>query len=359
MNVLDKKHFDISVIDGYNKTFNFIQSFRSSGKTTSMLRKIYKKFLNEGQPSVIIRRNIVDISEQYIDDTEKVINKFLADNEKVKFYYKAAQLKEGVVDIYINEYDFKNHQNPFIRIVALSIKLMRLKSGILNNVAFFMYDEYIIDIYNGEKYLPNEVIKFKELYNTYIRESSNIRCFFLGNIYSIYNPFHDWLKLPYEKVADGCYLTGDNYLYNKYKGNPELIEELKNNPLYKDDPDYTNYALYGIAVNDLNKIIVPKEPQNFKLVYLFKTDSRYIGIFRTQIYNQENYLYWAATLEWNQDYQRLAMCFDFASLGQNAFIPDRDLLMRVRPLKYAMQHRQIAFDNIGTSYALEYIYSFI
>lgn len=359
MPVLDNKHFDISIIDGYNKVFNFIQSFRSSGKTTSVFRKVYKKYIADKSPSIVIRRNIVDISEQYINDTEKVINKFLDDDKKIKFFYKATNLKDGIVDIYLSEKDLKSHENVFIRIVSLSIKMMRLKSGILNNVAYFVYDEYIIDIYNGEKYLMNEVIKFKELYNTYIRESPNIRCFFIGNIYSIYNPFHDWKKLDYSKVCDGCYITGEDYVYNKYKGNPELIEELKKNPLYKDDPEYTNYALYGIAVNDLNKIIVPKEPKNFKLVYLFKTDSKYIGIFRTQIYNQESYLYWACGLEWNQEYQRQAMCFDFASLGQNAFIPDRDLLMRVRPLKYAMQHRQIAFDNIGTSYALEYLYSFI
>lgn len=356
---IDNIHFDVSVTDGYNKTFNFFQSCRSSGKTTSLFRKAYKAFKTKNQPSVIIRRQLVDLTEQYINDCQIPINKFLGENEKIQFYYKLSSVKDGIVDIYLSKEDFENHKNVFLRFVALGIKMARLKSGILENVAYFIYDEYIIDIYHGEKYLTSEVIKFKELYNTYIRESSSIKCYFSGNVYSIFNPFHEWKKLNYSQVSEGCIIQGDDYVYYKFKPSKELLDMLLENPLYKDDPEYAAYALHGIPVNDKNKIIVPKQPQNFGLVYLFKTDNRYIGIFRTNDFHQNDFLYWAASIEWNEEYQRQAMCFDFASLGENAFIPDRDLLMRVRPLKYAMQHRKVAFDNIGTSYALEYIYSFI
>ena len=358
MEKFDNIHIDLSKLDGYNKRFVFVQSPRSTGKSTIMCKKIYKAFKEENRPSLIIRRQIVDISEQYINDMEGVINKFLPDDEKIKFYYKSTSIKEGIIDIYINENDMKLHKNVFLRFTALSIKMVRLKGGFLKNIKYMFYDEYIIDVYNGEKYLPNEVIKFKELYNTYYRESPDLKAYFMGNIYSIFNPFHDWIKLDYNKIFDGCILSGDNWIYNKYEPTQELIDLLMKNPLYQDDPDYTNYALYGIAVNDLNKIIVANQPQNFKLAYLFKTNNKYIGVYRTGLYNQESYLYWAASIKWNPDYQRQAMCFDFGQLGINTFIPDRDLLMRLRPLKYAMQHRNIAFDNIATSYALEYIYSF-
>ena len=40
----DDIHFNCNIIDGYNKTFNFIQSARSTGKTTDLFRKAYKFF---------------------------------------------------------------------------------------------------------------------------------------------------------------------------------------------------------------------------------------------------------------------------------------------------------------------------
>lgn len=39
----DKMHWNPCRMDSYNKPFNFCISARSSGKTTAMLLKIYKK----------------------------------------------------------------------------------------------------------------------------------------------------------------------------------------------------------------------------------------------------------------------------------------------------------------------------
>ena len=352
----DDIHFNCNIIDGYNKTFNFIQSARSTGKTTDLFRKAYKFFNKYNKPTIVLRRNIVDITEQYVDDLAKVINKLL--ENKIQFFYKSSNLYNGIVDIYLSASDLKNKTNPFLRIIALSKKMNTLKGGVLDNVALLIYDEYIIDIYNGEKYLPNEVLKFKEIYNTYQRESSGLRCYFLGNIYSVFNPFHEWKNIPYNKIVDGIILQGDDWIYNKYKLHPKLKEELLKNPLYKDDKAYRDYALEGIPVNDLNKIIIPKLPQNFKMVYLFKTQNKWIAVYRTTIYQGLEFIYWAGEINWNPEYQRLSMCFDFASLGINSFIPDRDIILRLMPLKYAIMNRNIAYDNIATSYTLEYLSSF-
>lgn len=354
----DNIHFNCSIIDGYNKDFNFIQSARSSGKTTGIMRKSYKYRIKYNMATLILRRNIVDITELYIDDLKKVINKFLEDDEKIEFFYKSSSLKDGMVDIYLSQDDLKHKNNPYIRIIALSNRMNKLKGGVLMNVGLIIYDEYIIDVYNGEKYLPNEIMKFQEIYNTYQRESKNLKCYFLGNIYSVYNPFHEWKNIPYNKIVDGIILQGNNWVYNKYALNPKLKEELMKNPIYADDVNYRKYALEGIPVNDLNKIIVSKLPQNFKLAYLFKTQNKWIGVYRTTIYNQESYLYWAGEIQWQEEFQRMSMCFDFASLGYNSFIPDKDMIMKIRPLKYSLMNRRIAFDNIGTSYTLEYLYSF-
>lgn len=355
----DDIHFNCNIIDGYNKDFNFIQSARSTGKTTDILRKAYKYFKLYNKPTIILRRNVVDINELYIDDLKKPINKFIEqESDKINFYYKSSALGNGIVDIYLSEAALKNKTNPFIRLIALSKKMQSLKGGVLDNVGLIIYDEYIIDVYNGEKYLPNEVFKFKEIYNTYQRESSHLKCYFLGNIYSTFNPFHEWKKIPYDKISDGCILSGDDWIYNKYKLHPALREQLLKNPLYKDDPVYTDYALNGIAVNDLNKIIVQRLPQNYKMAYLFKTQNKWIAVYRCSLYQGQEFLYWAGEINWNPEYARLSMCFDFANLGINSFIPDRETILRLLPLKYAIMNRSIAYDNIGTSYTLEYLYSF-
>ena len=72
----DDIHFNCNIIDGYNKEFNFIQSARSTGKTTDIMRKSYKYRTKYQLATLILRRNIVDITELYLDDLCKVINTF-------------------------------------------------------------------------------------------------------------------------------------------------------------------------------------------------------------------------------------------------------------------------------------------
>lgn len=65
----DKIHYTPRRIDSYNKPFNFITSEREAGKTTSVIAfKLYKAWYHEHRPSIILRRNIVDITETYITD---------------------------------------------------------------------------------------------------------------------------------------------------------------------------------------------------------------------------------------------------------------------------------------------------
>ena len=85
----DKLHYSPRKLDSYNKPFNFITSEREAGKTTAIpATKIYKAWKHHNRPSIIIRRQIVDITTTYIDDLNDSINDFLSEKQKIQFVYK-------------------------------------------------------------------------------------------------------------------------------------------------------------------------------------------------------------------------------------------------------------------------------
>lgn len=131
----------------------------------------------------MIRRRIADITETYVHDIESVINKF--EDEPIKLVFKKGSISEGIVDVRVEGTD-----EIFFRVIGLSNPMMRIKSLMLANLGCIIYDEFICNTKLGEKYLENETFKFSELYNTFQREcEGTLRCVFMGNPYSIYNPY--------------------------------------------------------------------------------------------------------------------------------------------------------------------------
>ena len=202
---LDNLHFNYSEIDGYAKPFNFIISEREAGKSTATWLKVYNKFKKEGKPSIVIRRQIADITEVYITDIQEVINKFMPEDEKLQFIFKKGSLKEGIADIKLL---VNGEEKLFLRVVALSNPMSRIKSLIVRNLAYIIFDEFICNMRLGEKYLPDEAFKFKEVYNTFQRETSNLKAYFCGNPYSLYNPYFVWIGVPTNKLKRGTILAG-------------------------------------------------------------------------------------------------------------------------------------------------------
>lgn len=358
-NNYDNIHITADKIDCYNKIFNFIQSLRSIGKTTLMARKMIKTFEEEGRCSLLLYSQVIDITESRIADIQSAMNKFRTKEKQVRFYYKASALKEGVVDVYTSSDDLKNKVHPIFRILALSKPTYILKGGVLFNLKYIFMDEYIVNIYAKEKYRDDMVFKFQEIYNTYLRESDYIRCYFFGNIYSHFNPFHEWKGLDMNNMLPGTKQLTDDTFYWNVKPSEQLLEELRKNPLYKNPNDpYTKYALEGIAVNDLNKKVIPTQPKGYRMQYLFKYNNMYIAIYCSTNTTNE-FPYWASVVNWNPNNQRQAMCFDFSQLGRGTFMPSRQMILMLMPLKNALMSWSIAYQSVSVSYYLEYIYSFI
>ena len=354
----DKIHYNTRKIDSYDKPFNYIISPRIAGKTTAVWNKIYKRFKTKGQPSIVLRRRINDITEAYIQDIGTTINKFLPDNKQIKLEFKKGDIKEGIINVTIEG-------KIFIRVIALSNPKSRLKSMVLRNVAFIVFDEFICDTMQGEKYLDDEVGKFKEIYTTYSREcdDSVLKCYFMGNPYSVYNPYFADINVDYSKVLPGCLLTGLVWALECYKLKPELIEWIKkHNPLALLEDDYAKYAFGGINVNDVNFSIMQKQPNNYVLKYVFRIQNRYLGVFKCNKDRNINGFdfgkYWIKVID-SVGADRTIYAVDFNNLikGSELLTPDTRYILHC--LKYSIAKNETTYQSIECAYLIQAIYSII
>lgn len=347
----DNIHFSSRVIDGYNLPFNFIISEREAGKSTDIWLKAYKEFVTNGGTTLVIRRKITHITKAYIDDIAQIINKFTDDN--VKFVYAVSTIDDGIVDVYIGE-------KRFLRICALSCDITALKSLVLRDLKYIIFDEFICNPKFKEKYLHNEAFKFMEVYNTFRRESVNLKCYFMGNPYSLFNPYFMHFNVCTALLKRGAIITDKkSYVIQCYEITPELRAKiLEENPLYQFDNAYTKYAFEGQNINDMNIIIRDKLPPSFKLLYVFKAQNKYIGLYMADIWDLDKDIYYYAQFidEKSVSKRRDIICFEFEELVERTIMLSPDDRYKFQRIKTAMRKRLIAFKNIECYYILEEIY---
>lgn len=347
----DNIHYTTRRIDGYNLPFNFIISEREAGKSTAIwLDKCYKAFKENGQTTLVVRRKVVHITKSYIDDIAKIINKFTDDN--VHFTYASSSIDDGIVDIYVGD-------KIFIRVVALSIDITAIKSLVLLNLRYIVFDEFICNIRFKEKYLTNEAMKFMEVYNTFRRESSNLKCYFMGNPYSLFNPYFIFFNVRTHNLKRGAIVSDSkSYVIECYEMLPELRKKiLEENPLYQFDNAYTKYAFDGVNINDQNIIVREDRPQNFSLAFIFKISGKYIGIYRNNVFEEFGLNYYGEFINVETvSKKRNIFCFDFEELVERTCMLSPDDKYKFQKIKDAMRRRMIAFDSIECYYLMEEIY---
>lgn len=347
---LDNLHYNFSKIDGYDKAFNFVISEREAGKSTATWIKVYNRFKKLKRPSIVLRRLINDISEAYIMDISEVINKFQPEDEQIVFKFKKGSIKEGVVDVYIDDI-------LFIRLIALSNPISRIKSLIVRNLMYIIFDEFICNTRLGEKYIQDEAFKFKEIYNTFQRETENLKCYFLGNPYSLYNPYFVWVGVDTGMLKRGTIVTGDAWAIECYQITDELRAAiLAKNPLYTFDDSYTKYAFEGQAINDMNIIIDAKQPQNYRLKHVFHMNGKYIGFFQGKDYSGDKPIFWASVIEYTGD-RRKIYCFEFKDLVNKTILMSREDTTSFYYLKQCIRSRNVSYSSLEVAYMAEEIYT--
>lgn len=347
----DKIHYGLGKILGYQLPFNLVVSCREAGKSTATWLHAFKWFL-KGRTSIVLRRLIQDITDVYIGDIEEVINKFQPDDKKVKLIFKKGAIKDGIVDVLAQV--GASEPRPFFRVVALSVPMMRIKSLMYPNLKLMIFDEFIVNIRLGEKYLPNEVFKWQEIVNTFQREvPDGLRCIFLGNPYSLYNPYFAHFGFDLKKIKPGTIQVKGNAVVECYEITQELRDYiLARNPLYEFDDSYTKYAFNGEAINDTQIRVKEKLPPNYSLRHIFLVENHKLLVYR----NNEEFSYWIGI---NDDYQTQRR--DIITLDVNSLVEGTVLLSPKEKITYvslvnAFRNRYIEYKSIEESYLFESVF---
>lgn len=353
--VRDNIHLVLTKIFSYNKPFMAIIGPREIGKSTTFWLWHFDNWVNDLMPAICFRRNTADISEFYIESIAEIIRKF---SGEIGFIYSKDAIKKGAVMVYAL---YKGEKHLFMCILSCSVPIGRLKSLVVRNPRCGVFDEFIIDTSTGEKYLPNEAKKVKEIINTFQRECDGVfRVFFLGNPYSLYNPIFAWWGVPTSKLKAGAIITGNNWVVQCATISPELKEYiLKHNPLYdfEEDDEYKRYAFNGEAVNDKNILIQEKPDAGMQLIFVFKIEGKNLLVY----IGGDDYgtKFWVGfNKAWNGN-RRNIYVFEFRDLVNNGILIGREERMTLSILKAAIRTRNVYYGDLEAAYMIQDIFPLI
>lgn len=351
---LDNIHYSFRRINGANKAFNLILSARDDGKTTSVTMQLYKPCYLKGIKIILLVRNIVDISEGYFNQIEYILNKFASDGETFKVTFSRTDARKGVCPWFING-------KKMGLIAAVSIPVTRIKRLIDADVKYIVFDEYIVNVLTGEKYLKNEFFWIYELYKTFKRETDFVKFYFIGNPYTAYSPFTSHFNINTNDIIKhkNKIFTGKLWAVDYHDLNPILLEKLKKDPLFNEHEDdaYTKYALMGETIADYRFRLQTEPILNKKLDSVFRYNGKYIAVFTTSIVD-----IWF-TCEFidkdNISKRRVSYVFDFNELveGTNFLLKDDKKYLRI--LKEAIAQRRITYENAEIAYSMEEIFELL
>ena len=194
----------------YNRIFNFVVGVRGGGKTFNTLKHCIEKFLKDGSEFIYLRRRQV-----HLDDAcsgGKGSGDLFADI-RAKGYFPDHELK--VVSDKAGGYNFYCDGKIMGYGKALSTSTGR-RSTSKPKVKRIIYDEFLIDDSSGsERYLNhgNEMFVFNNFYET-IARGRDIPVIFIGNAFSMVNPYFIELGIRVNEVESNKIYKGKYFLLN-------------------------------------------------------------------------------------------------------------------------------------------------
>lgn len=230
-------YYNVEDALSYNALFTFVIGGRGCGKSYSAKRRVIKKFLKKGSQFVYLRR--------YKTEFKKIKNFF----NDIAHEFPDHTFKASANGLFI---DGKIAGYP----ITLSTQIIE-KSTPYPDVEDILFEEFLIDPASPYHYLRSEVETFLETYSTIARDR-DVRCLFLANNVSMYNPYFMYF---------GLHLKGDEVKCRK--GDLILLkvssEEYANHMLQTrfgkiiKGTSYGQYAIGNVALRDSEEFIEKKQ----------------------------------------------------------------------------------------------------
>lgn len=269
----DGRFVDYNHIISYNALLNFIVGQRSGGKTYGWKKYAIIHYLKTGNQFIYLRRYKSDL---------KTVNKFFDDiinDEEIK--KKELDLEVKGRKFYIN-----NKECGYACALSSQQSYKSTPYPFVDNIGF---DEFIAKPNGYARYIPDEVNEYKEFYETVARigtDHPEVKMFFLGNLWSVVNPYFDYynLTLPYE----GKVIYKNDILTYQVKAQ-KMIDEKKKSRFYKihGDDDYNKYATEGKVFGN-DKEMVERKSGKCEYQFMLMFGENNFGVW----YNYELRLYY-------------------------------------------------------------------
>lgn len=171
--------WDIGRTASYNCLFNFIIGNRGAGKTYGALKRCISRYLKNGDQFVYMRRMKTELKALTTENKGRLF-------DAVRREFPDHELSAHGNILYCDKEVIGYG-------VALSTATI-LKSDSFPGVREIVFDEFIIDNTRTYHYLPDEVRKFQDAYETIARPGNDetrpdTRVWFLSNAVTISNPY--------------------------------------------------------------------------------------------------------------------------------------------------------------------------
>lgn len=230
------KYWDINNVLSRQRLFNFINGPRSIGKTYTLQKWLIKQAIQKRKCTIFVYRTHYELTHSPL----------------FKVFQKVLVQEFPNVEFRATSNAISDEGGPLIYATALSqVRSSKLTS--YPDVYYMMFDEYQIENGTG-KYLngANEPELFITLWHTIDREENRVKCFFLGNNISYYNPYHSYSFFGLPKSIDtikekGGIWTNRITYFELAEVSDELSEEKNQNEVLQalEGSNYGRYALSG------------------------------------------------------------------------------------------------------------------
>ena len=279
MVAIDKSIFwDIGRTMTHNMLINIIVGNRGGGKSYGAKEKAVENFIKKKEQFGYIRR--------YKDDLKKPLEQFYKDIAQ-EFPEHECKVEGDKVYIRLKADPKQKWSEKDLAGYGFSLSTANNKKSMsFPDISMLIYDEFLLEEGN-QRYLPNEVEKLLNLYETIARPGSGHRrvtLWMLGNAISITNPYFLYWDLKMPKAMD----KNGKWIW-KHPTRPILVEDVRNegfidakrNTEFGQLVDGTNYADYSIENKFLldDDTFIEKKSQYARHLFNFVYRAEKFGVW--------------------------------------------------------------------------------
>lgn len=253
----------------YNRVFNFVVGVRGGGKTFNTLLDAIKRYKEKKEQFIYLRRKQIDLDDSCKGSQET--GDLFADIRQHNYFeedeLKVATSKGGGYNFYMND-----------EVMGYGKALATARrSTPLPGVTTIIFDEFLIDDSNPfDRYLNkgNEMFLFDNFYETVAR-GRFIQCFFIGNAFSMVNPYFRALKIRISDIEDNKIYKGKFWSFIQWRDEAFIKERQKTQHYQaRKDSDFATHAFGNQYYLDKKEFIAKRSKDTehqFSLAYLGQT----------------------------------------------------------------------------------------